>query len=84
MRRKTKHHRLPSSRGGKTNNSNCVMLDAYTHETWHKLFSNMTPCEIQWEICKTFYGFNDMQMKDTRVESFIDLVCSVTEGKDRC
>lgn len=80
----SKHHRLPRSRGGKTNDKNCVLLSPDVHILWHKLFSNLTPTEIQVEICKVFYGFEEFQMRDVRLEKFLDMVSSITEGKDRC
>jgi hypothetical protein len=79
----SKHHRLPSSRGGGTNTHNCVMITPELHQLWHKWFQNETPVEIQVEICRTFYGFSEDQMKDIRVEAFLDMVSSITEAKDR-
>lgn len=81
--RTSKHHRLPSSRGGATNTHNCVMISPELHQLWHKWFQNETPAEIQVEICRTFYGFSEEQMRDTRVEAFLDMVSSITEAKDR-
>jgi hypothetical protein len=41
-RKLTKHHRLPSSRGGTSNPENISMLSYETHQAWHLLFSNHT------------------------------------------
>jgi hypothetical protein len=59
------------------------MLNPEIHKLWHQIFSNLTPTEIQWEICKVFYGFDESQLRDVRTENFLDLVLSITEGKDR-
>jgi hypothetical protein len=80
----SKHHRLPRSKGGKTNEFNCVMLNPEVHKLWHQIFSNLTPTEIQVEICRVFYGFDESQLRDVRTENFLDLVMSITESKDRC
>jgi len=34
------HHRLPSSRGGDTNDLNCEMIRVSTHDSIHTLFAN--------------------------------------------
>lgn len=81
--RLSKHHRLPSSRGGATNEHNCVMITPELHQQWHKWFQNETPAEIQVEICKVFFGFSEDQMRDVRVENFLDMVSSITEASDR-
>lgn len=81
--RKSKHHRLPRSKGGATNESNCVMLNLGVHNLWHQIFSNLKPTDIQVEICKVFFGFSEDQMRDVRVDNFLDMVSSITEGKDR-
>lgn len=42
----TKHHVIPSSRGGKDTPQNIAMVNGKQHELYHQLFGNMTPDEI--------------------------------------
>jgi len=42
MRRMSKHHIRPRSRGGK----GVVLIPSSFHEAWHELFDNMTNSEI--------------------------------------
>lgn len=42
----TRHHILPSSRGGNSSAQNISMLRNKKHQAYHTLFSNMTPDEI--------------------------------------
>jgi len=79
----TRHHRLPRSQGGKGIGDNIVMLPANIHKLWHEQWYNLTPCEIARQICIVFFGFSEYQMKDVRVENFLDMVSSITEAKDR-
>lgn len=47
IRRMSKHHLTPESRGGKATPENILFLDWDRHHTyWHKLFGNMTLEEI--------------------------------------
>jgi len=43
--KKSRHHILPSSRGGK-NDDNIVTWDMLFHRYWHELFNNLTMDEI--------------------------------------
>ena len=43
---KTTHHIRPRSRGGESTSSNLIQLDAYRHNAWHLLFSNLTIDEV--------------------------------------
>ena len=45
MRRKTRHHIVPRSKGGSNNGNNIAKLDKKKHEAFHTLFSNLTPVE---------------------------------------
>ena len=42
----TIHHRLPSSRGGKSNPENLSKVPEKMHQGWHTLFCNMLAKEI--------------------------------------
>ena len=53
-----RHHRLARSRGGSTNNHNCVRVDSKRHYYWHALFGNMTGEEIALEINKLWLDPN--------------------------
>lgn len=43
---KNKHHLKPRSRGGQSLDSNLITMDAYRHDAWHLLFSNLTLEEV--------------------------------------
>lgn len=45
-KKKSKHHIIPSSRGGKSNLENIANISEGKHRAYHELFSNMTPPEI--------------------------------------
>lgn len=45
MKRRTKHHLLPRSRGGGNEASNIKEVGEAQHRAWHLLFQNMTPYE---------------------------------------
>ena len=42
----TKHHKIPTSRGGISIPENIKHVCAAKHRAWHLLFRNMTPEEI--------------------------------------
>ena len=42
----SRHHILPSSRGGDWSKENIVHLNIKEHQNYHTLFSNLTPDEI--------------------------------------
>ncbi len=42
----TRHHRKPQSLGGDNSPENISIVPAGLHESWHHLFSNLTPEEI--------------------------------------
>jgi 5-methylcytosine-specific restriction endonuclease McrA len=44
--KKTRHHIIPSSRGGKNLENNLAYLPKERHEAYHFLFDNKTPDEI--------------------------------------
>lgn len=43
---KDSHHLKPRSRGGQSIESNLLSIDAYKHDAWHLLFSNLTLEEV--------------------------------------
>lgn len=45
-RKKTEHHLLPQSRGGKSE-GNIVLISENVHKAWHVLFGNRTPGEAE-------------------------------------
>lgn len=79
----SKHHCLPRSKGGANSGNNIVMLSADIHQLWHKQWYNLLPTQIVYQICKVFFGFSEDQLRDVRFENFLDMVSSITEGKDR-
>jgi len=52
----TKHHIIPSSRGGKSLESNICMVPRYKHEQYHILFGNRVPEEIIDYLVRDFWG----------------------------
>ena len=42
----SRHHRRPSSRGGKTTPRNISIVDEKQHQSWHTLFANAEPQAI--------------------------------------
>ena len=42
----TRHHVVPTSRGGTSDNSNIIMKTTREHRAYHVLFGNRTPEEI--------------------------------------
>jgi len=44
--KKTKHHIIPRSRGGKSNRENIIRIDGKLHDLYHQLFENKTPDEV--------------------------------------
>lgn len=48
----TKHHKIPTSRGGGNEESNIKYVVADKHRAFHFLFNNMTPQEVIEHIKK--------------------------------
>ena len=42
----SRHHRLPRSRGGGSQDHNISVVDSKQHQAWHTLFSNLHPTTI--------------------------------------
>ena len=42
----SRHHIIPTSRGGKSSLENITILTTSQHQYYHKLFENQTPPEI--------------------------------------
>jgi hypothetical protein len=49
-----KHHRLPSSRGGKSNKENISIVPIAKHRAYHQLFRNMIAKEVAAELTHTW------------------------------
>lgn len=47
---RTKHHLRMKSHGGSNNRENIVYVDDKLHKAFHRLFQNMTPEQIAWEL----------------------------------
>jgi hypothetical protein len=54
MHEMSRHHRLPRSLNGKTNNRNCIMIKDNLHRSWHVLFSNLSAPEIARLITEVY------------------------------
>lgn len=46
MRRTSKHHRRPRSKGGTNDDRNVSKVTPKEHEAWHTLFQNMDAVDI--------------------------------------
>ena len=44
------HHKRQKKEGGKTNQFNCVRVDAKRHELFHKLFEGLSSDEIMVDL----------------------------------
>ena len=66
----SRHHIMPSSRGGTSTLENISMLNIHDHQNYHALFINKTPDEIvetlvnkywngQWNYVKDAYDRNN-------------------------
>jgi hypothetical protein len=54
-KRTSRHHVRPRSRGGGCGD-NIVIIPCVDHETYHKLFGNMTPEEIVFHLIKKYWN----------------------------
>lgn len=50
MKNQTRHHRLPTSRGGTNDPKNISFVSEKEHRAYHYLFINMTPDELSKEF----------------------------------
>jgi hypothetical protein len=46
----TRHHKKPKSLGGMDNHENIIMVDDKLHKAFHRVFFNMNPEQIAWEL----------------------------------
>ena len=53
---RTKHHIVPTSRGGVDSTYNIAFLKRWEHECYHMLFQNLTPDEIIIRLVDHFWG----------------------------
>jgi len=66
----SKHHIVPTSRGGNGNSENVVKINERLHELYHNLFLNRTPEEIIEFLVDYFWGgdegfvFNFLEEKE--------------------
>ena len=54
--RLNRHHVIPSSRGGMSDQRNIVLIEASKHQRYHNLFANLTPVEIIYYLADYFWG----------------------------
>jgi len=52
----TRHHIIPSSRGGSRHSNNIALLSDKKHKAYHIMFSNMTPDEIIHELVDNYWN----------------------------
>lgn len=57
--KKTKHHRLPSSRQG-GGGKNIAIIDGYRHQLWHQIVGNAT-AEEACELFKVMFREYDIK-----------------------
>jgi len=53
---KSRHHIIPSSRGGNSSKDNIRVLNVKEHQNYHTLFSNLTPDEIIKLLVEHFWN----------------------------
>ena len=56
LRHVSRHHIIPSSRGGSSNLENIATIDGRSHQFYHALFSNKRPCEIVEYLVSDFWN----------------------------
>lgn len=56
MERNSRHHILPSSRGGNSGSENVVMVNEDLHQRFHALVHNRTPEETIEFLVEYFFG----------------------------
>ncbi len=54
----SKHHIIPTSRGGGSNLENIAKTNSKKHEFYHALFENQTPVEIVQYLVSDFWNNN--------------------------
>jgi len=59
MKKLTKHHIIPKSRGGSGLEYNLSFIPDRIHKKYHSLFENKTPPEIVEYLVDTFWRGND-------------------------
>lgn len=52
----TRHHILPSSRGGTCSDNNIAMISDKDHRSYHQLFSNKSPDEIIKHLVNDYWN----------------------------
>lgn len=55
-KRKSRHHVIPSSRGGSSKLENIAIIDKRDHQHYHALFYNKTPVEIVECLVEDFWN----------------------------
>ena len=54
--RKTRHHIIPSSRGGSDDKQNIAKISGKLHQAYHHLFFNLTPEEIIKDLVENYWN----------------------------
>lgn len=55
-RHSSRHHVIPSSRGGRTEPDNIATVNSKAHKYYHALFQNMLPSEILTYLNRGFWN----------------------------
>jgi hypothetical protein len=77
-RKMTRHHLLPASRGGLTDQYNIVTIPRRYHESWHIFFGNLTPQEAIQFLNAIFLGEGRKQRrKKWTMESLYELQLTI-------
>jgi len=58
-KRLSRHHIIPRSRGGSSENSNIALVEKKEHQYYHALFENRTPDEIIVFLVNHFWNGQD-------------------------
>lgn len=56
--KKTRHHIIPSSRGGSSKLENISQIPSKDHQNYHTLFNNKTPPEIISYLVNNYWNGN--------------------------
>lgn len=71
----TRHHLLPSSRGGKDHPDNIMIVVGWRHALWHQVWGNDTPEEIIRKVIALQQLFGDRAKLDDILTTIIQEWC---------
>ena len=66
-KRMSKHHIIPSSRGGSSDLENISKIEKKSHECYHYLFGNKMPFEIVEELATKYWNGDWSHVKKSQM-----------------